>query len=237
MTKFQEQLEFAVRLAQTKLSDLRPGDMLNLREDLDSFFTRKGEDMRGPIGEVLQPIGEPQAEQYSVADFEALQKEVNAILNGLVTSRDSPSPRPVAGMAVSPGIVGVPRHEIKASLIAASFHGINNRAILMANGSVRDMFLLRLFLLLGQEPFDRILRCKAPDCDRIFYRRRKQEFCSTKCTNRAYMKTYRKEVEENPVAAAAATEKEHARYKKRARKLNPKKKVARRPRPKKKLPR
>lgn len=216
MKAAQERLKFIVKLAQERLSALRPGDLLNLRDDFVSFFyAEKGQDIRGPIGEVVTPFEQPLPQNYSIEDFEALQKEVYAILSEIVTGRDRGTP-------------SAPECEIKAKLMAFSFHGIKNRSMLMLRGSTRDMFLLRLYLLLSQEPVNRILRCKAPDCDRIFYRERKQEFCSTKCTNRAYMKEYRKD----PTFAASAAEESHDRYKKKVQKDQPGKTVKRRPRKK-----
>lgn len=178
MEKYQEQLEFAVKLAQVKLSDLRAGDLLNLRDDLQSFFGR--ETLLPRLGRKMFSPNQPLDETFSLADFAALQKDIYAILSAMVTARDT-------GKAASVS------REITAELIVSSRPAFKNAAFFSAVGQVRDMFLLQLFFLLGLEPIDRILRCKAPDCNRIFYRKRKQEFCSTRCTNRAYMKTYRKD--------------------------------------------
>lgn len=40
---------------------------------------------------------------------------------------------------------------------------------------------------------DRIRRCAAPDCDRLFVKRTKGEFCSTRCQSRTYMRKQREE--------------------------------------------
>ncbi len=203
MTKSQEQLEFAVRFAQEKLSELRPGDLLNFRDDFNFFFSaRQGEDIRGPIGETVMPLDAAQPKDYAIADFKVLQKEVFSILDNLVKGRDA------VPLSSTPC-------KITVALTAFSLRGVQNRAILMAQGSTRDMFLLRLYLLLSQEPIDRILRCKAADCDRLFYRKRKQEFCSQRCTNRQYQKKYRDEARLNPILKKAVAKESHRRYERR----------------------
>lgn len=223
MNRSQEQLKFVVDLAQKDLTDMRPGDLLNLRDDFQVFFWAKtGTDIRGPIGETITPFEHPLPHEFTLENFVALQKEAYAILSEIVAGRDT-------------GMPSAPMREIKAKLTAFSFHGMKNRSILQAQGSTRDMFLLRLYLLLGQEPVDRILRCKATDCNRIFYRKRKQEFCSTRCTNRDYMKTYRTEQTSNPTLKAIASDENHSRYEKRVEKAKPGKAVSRRLR--KKAPR
>lgn len=207
----QDRLNFVVDLAQKNLEGLRPGDLLNLRDDFVSFFAKKGEDMRGPIGEIVLPFTKPLPQDFTVEDFESLQKDVYPILNEIVAGRDT-------------GMPAAPVRKLESITLTALSFRMNGRSVLTAHGSTRDMFLLRLYLLLSREPVDRLLRCKAPDCDVIFYRKRKQEFCSTKCTNRAYMKEYRKDAN----FAANAAEESHKRYASRVKKKSPTKAVKRR---------
>src|SRR5262249_47283525 len=176
----QESLEFVVRFAGANLPELRPGDFLNLRDDLTSFFARPGEDMRGPVGEIVTPSKRPRPAEYELEDFQALQKDVRAILNELISGRDEAMP------------AAPTRRLEQLEFTSFSSPRMKNRSVLWARGSTRDTFLFRLFLLLAKEPITRVLRCKAEDCNRLFIRKRKQEFCSTRCTNRHYMKDYRK---------------------------------------------
>jgi hypothetical protein len=199
----QERLEFAVKLAQTNLSEIRPGDLLNLRDDFQSFFAKPGHDMRGPIGEVVLPFAQPLPIEYTIKDFQELQKEVYKILNEIVAGRDTSMP-------------SAPVCEITAKLIALSSPGMNGRSVLMAEGSTRDMFLLRLYLLLSREPVNRILRCKAPDCNEIFYRKRKQKYHSPRCQSRDFMRTFRKPKDSE--TAEKRSEENHKRYKARVEK-------------------
>ena len=217
MKRNQEQLKFVVEFAQKKLNEMRPGDLLNFRDDFVMFFYRRpGEDIRGPIGEITIPFEKPLPQDYTLDDFGALQQDVCSILNEIVTRRDTEAH-------------SAPVCDIKAKLWAMPF-GLKDQFILQATGSTRDMFLLRLFLLLTREPSDRILRCKATDCDKIFYRERKQVYCSTRCTNRNYMKSYRKPQREDRNLKEIASEDNHRRYEKRVKRKNPDKEVVRRPR-------
>ena len=208
MNNAQEQLEFAVKLAQLDLLKLRPGDLLNLRDDFQAFFYRRSEDIRGPIGEVVMPSAEPLPAKYELGDFQSLQKNVYEILSELVHGRDAAMP-------------AMPVRKIAAELTLFSFLGMKNRSVLILRGSTQDMFLFRLYIVLSREPFDRILRCKASDCEQLFYRRRKQEFCSTKCANREFQRRYRK----LSGAKDARSRENHERYEKRIGKT-----AARRPR-------
>jgi CGNR zinc finger len=222
MPTAQERLEFAVNFAQMELSNLRPGDLLNLRDDFMKFFypMKQGEDLSvGAAGIIVTPFAQPFPQDYTLDNFTELQKEVKRVLDELVTGKTPLVEAPGdSGPLVRTRITS--QYKIEAKYHAIAVPGLEKSgAMLQAMGPTRDMFLLRLFNLVSREPFDRILRCKASDCERIFYRKRKQEYCSTKCTNRAYMKDYRK----GSNYAQSAAEQAHERYKKRMKKLHGKK--------------
>jgi len=93
------------------------------------------------------------------------------------------------------------------------------------DGSLRDVFLYRLFDLITQEPTDKIRRCSGSDCNQIFYRERKQKFCSERCQTRELMRLRRKD----PEKAEKDAEKARIRYEERMKKkLGKKTKVAHR---------
>jgi hypothetical protein len=52
------------------------------------------------------------------------------------------------------------------------------------------MFLMKLLLLLNEQSLDNVSDC--PECGKIFYRIRRQKYCSPKCTNTATVRAYRK---------------------------------------------
>jgi hypothetical protein len=203
----QERLAFAVKFAQTDFPSIREGDWLNLIEDFAAFLmpsqTMAMSVRHDNPGETVLD-SRPQAE--------ALQKKAYALLSDLVDIRDGRKKRsdrwPINfDILVQPPII----------------EGSRTRYYLCAQGKEHDIFLLRVFLLLIREPTNRVLRCDAADCDRIFYRVRKQKFCSQRCQSRDFMRRFRNPDEES--------ERNHKRYENRMKKkLGQKTRVARRPR-------
>ena len=60
--------------------------------------------------------------------------------------------------------------------------GADGRSCLVATGPALDVFRFLCYILLSMEPSNRILRC--PECQTIFYRVRRQQYCSPACTNK-----------------------------------------------------
>jgi hypothetical protein len=58
-------------------------------------------------------------------------------------------------------------------------------------GSVRDVAVLELVLLLQEVGLGQLQRCGAPDCPRLFVKTYRREFCSIKCQKRVYMRVKR----------------------------------------------
>ena len=58
-------------------------------------------------------------------------------------------------------------------------------------GDVRDVIVLQLMSLLMQVGLSQIRICTAPDCDRLYVKVFRREFCSVRCQSRTYMKTKR----------------------------------------------
>jgi hypothetical protein len=205
----EERLRFVVRFAQMDLNQLRPGDWLNLRDDLLLFLLGQ----RGvaplaasafalpiqpltPEGIVAMPL--ESIEEYPTEKVQALQEKTRRILNDMLGLRE-----------LLVGDLG----EISSTEICANFHLISlasrnsrpSRNTLVVHGSIQDLFLLLLYLLLSREPTDRIMRC--PECKTMFYRMRKQRYCTRPCVNRANMRKWRQ----------TATGKERERTRQRAR--------------------
>jgi len=206
-----ERLQFAIRFAQMDLEALRPGDWLNLRDDLEVFLgCKRGQ--RRPLaakGEILAtPLARPLPSELSEDDFRALQGEVKAILQSLVHE----------------GFLSALKTELHGHFALARF-STGDFSVLTVHGATRDMCLLTLLYLLNQAPLGRIRRC--PECGTIFYRIQKQQYCSRSCTNRANVRTWRQREE----VKIHEQEKAHERYKdKRTAGRNSNVKVARKPR-------
>jgi hypothetical protein len=198
-----ERLKFAVQYAQLDLDRLRPGDWMNLRDDLEQFIfgsheqrARASEEFAEMVKrslpdrdlitrEMLRRLRElyllepPHPREYPEDAFRALQEDVHSLLRGLVGSRDRRGDAiPPVTVAVHLVIIVVPHTESEPE-----------RRVLVPMGPTRDVFLWILSHLLEQGPTDAIRRC--PECDTIFHRVRKQQYCSRPCVMRASMRKWR----------------------------------------------
>src|SRR5262249_24204144 len=185
------QLFEGVKFSQVDLDRLRPGDLLNLRDDLRNFLLPTvGEKVESPV---LTPLEQPLVTEYTQKDFKTLQREVYEYLDELDKTEPTSS------------------HDIRFRL--SSFKTEKWPAVSFATGPVRDLVLLRLYLLLDLES-DRIGRCQAHDCNRIFYRKHKPKYCSSRCNGRHFMQMKRAE----PENVKNESEQNHRRYKARVEK-------------------
>jgi len=198
--KDRDRIDFAVKFAQADLANLREGDWLNLREDILAFVTNPS-----ARGVVMMPT----ENDLSREDFKSWQKDVYAIFAGLAAHRGI-GDRGTRAEQVKTQVktFSIPTFPVNTKMGVSPF---GNSALVMFSGPVRDLFLYRLSLLLDQDP-SRIFRCKSPDCDRIFFRIRKQKYCSPRCQTREFMRTWRKDNEGNE------SELNHKRYKNRVEK-------------------
>src|SRR5262245_46909462 len=183
MKTARDRLEFAIRFAEMDLQTLRPGDWMNLSDDLGAFH---GRDVPGGVtlkdlgGFIARPTDGPLSEER----FQGLQREVQSLLRALVAVRSFlrdllASDKPAANdEPVSPPLPPIP---VMAEYIVTA--GIKAGGTLYVEGRTRDVTLLRLMHLLTGGGIDAVFVC--PECDRLFYRVRRQLFCSKKCVNRA----------------------------------------------------
>ena len=218
-----DRVQFALRFAQMNLDTLSPGRALTLREDLEDFLcVRPGKQHTvNPGGMVvagLSTLTPPLPQDYSEDAMRQLQQETLAIFSSVVDSRTLFVNNFTHD--VSQGWVN-----ITGQFSLSSFPDLRKKSSshLMIKGPTRDVFLMTLLVLLNHEPTDRILRC--PECHTIFYRVRKQQYCSRPCTNRANVRQWRQE-EGNQ---GKEQEQAHARYLKKQ-PLDVQSKVKRRPR-------
>jgi hypothetical protein len=200
-----ERVQFALQFAQMNLDTLSRGQGLTLREDLEDFLRcRPGKQYRCDPGDViaapLAMLTPPLPQEYPKDALRQLQQETHAIFSRLVDSRNA------WAKDISQGWVS-----ISGEYYLNSFPDVGKRSSnhLLMKGTTRDVFLKILIDLLKYEPTDRILRC--PECRTIFYRIRKQQYCSRRCTNRANVRQWRQDeaVKEREQAQA------HARYAKK----------------------
>jgi hypothetical protein len=191
-------LQFAVQFAQMDLDTLRPGDWMNLRWDLQLFLNLEGKDTPLELQRKLQSgtyvpdishggvmavvLDGPQLTDMPEADIKALQAETQAVFTEVVTTRNPPHKTEYdIEIPARWAIISLDAHPLSK--------GRPGRNLVVVKGTARNMFLLVLLLLLKEEPTDRILPC--PECGRLFYRVRKQAYCSRSCVNRATVRKWR----------------------------------------------
>jgi hypothetical protein len=191
MQTAKERLEFAIRLTQMDLDRLRPGDWLNLRDDLEAFLGKlllewlvSQEDPAAPLAAIGNIVGTPTEapypEEYGVDDFRVLQQETKRLLTHMLDQREG------AGVSSSQARIPVCFNLLNFGYVPS----LAGRNMLEASGTTRNTFLVVLYFLLSREPTDRILRC--PECQTIFYRIRKQQYCSRPCVHRAAVRKWRR---------------------------------------------
>lgn len=213
MSTTEDRLRFAIRFCQEDLSRMRTGDQINLREEL-SFF------MYGPpmSASVATPGGViafdgADINQTPTEELSALQKEVYEVLNSAASWGKAINPKSVIKLDAP-----LPRHHISVDLDL-------RQNLIGVHGSSRDCLLFILYRLLVQDPgtVQHISLC--PGCGRIFYRIKRQKYCSQRCSNRMYMQQYRAKNGEE------VSESNHKQYEKRTKaKIGKTVKVGRRPR-------
>jgi hypothetical protein len=208
-----ERLQIAIRFAQANLNTLRPGDWLNLRNDLAIFLGCKaGEQSQYPAagGVMGGPDIHPEDDKFTEDAIRALQEEMRRLLQGAVDRIPLEAPAvPIQG------------------LFSIMFSSQGTEKRIVGYGPTRDMTLVTLLFLLDPEHLDRIRKC--PECNSIFYRIAKQQYCSRPCTNRANLRNWR----QREGVREEEREEAHRRYKEKQPK-NTQKQVTRRPR--KRLP-
>ena len=178
MTDTPEQLlQFAVRFAKTNLDEARPGDWSNLRDDLGWVFGIK----RAQAQIRLMPAGTwiflPAPQPWAMSDKE-LRKLQAATLTLLEHVADTK-----AGRKESPIPLGFRTTSEKLPCLS------DGGLAFLVKGKPYDLFLELLFMHLAKAGTVRpVLRC--PECDDLFYRIRKQKFCSNRCVRKSNWRDY-----------------------------------------------
>lgn len=125
-----KQLQFAVRFAQSDLQTFRPGDWLNLRDDVIGFFGWT------PLGTLGASMAWPRSE-FEPAALRELQHHLRAMLEPWA---GEPGEVRQSGGSGIPVQVTLKRRQVR--------------------GRLRDVFLLEVHLLLAIHGADRVRRCR-----------------------------------------------------------------------------
>lgn len=197
MKTARERLDFAFRFANQDLDHMRPGDLLNLREDLGNFHWGLGGEAtslaeRGGISATL--IDPPFPQDFSVDDFKRLQADITSLLRAV-----SLGGRRALGPGDKPRSSSVPTFTLTARYMIVPLPGLS---FIGAQGGTHDITLLMLIHLLTRDHPSRFRTCPDPDCGRLFYRVRRQLFCSKRCVARANKREERRRPAEKRLSHA-----------------------------------
>jgi len=174
----QERIQFAVRFARMNLSLNRPGDWLNLRDDLKRFLA-----LDQPVGGsdtcfLKFHIFEKEITSAAESKLQKIQEDVMFML--LCFSKVPVDGEPVYMSFSIHSVLGVTRKKDDAGKLYSSGH---------VSAPLGDSVLLLLFHLCLSSPYSGVEIC--PECRNLFYRKGKMKFCGRTCTNRAMTKAKR----------------------------------------------
>jgi hypothetical protein len=191
MKTAEDRLRWAVEFCQSDVDHMRQGDILNLRDDLYLFLSGHPNERVFPGGiSVFEiPAGDHMIREFSIEEIRQLQAEVQAVFR--------------SAAIVSGERVALPINVCYT--LMRDPQDWKRKVLIEVAGDSRDCFLTVLYHLLSQEPVNRLAMC--PGCNLIFYRVKKQKYCSVKCGNKVYMREYR--------AIGGEKDSNHKQYEKR----------------------
>jgi hypothetical protein len=136
-------------------------------------------------------------QKRDVAPWAEIRVEVLAFLRTLI--REAQYGRPSSEL----GIYG-----------SVTFTGLggSGRTVRAAEGSVRDLLVLQLVMLLHEVGIGQVRTCAAFDCQRLFVKTYRRNFCSTRCQKRTHTAAMRRaQLEEERRAGIRARRNRRAR--------------------------
>lgn len=69
---------------------------------------------------------------------------------------------------------------------------VEGRAWIAATGDTRSLVIQQIVLLLHEVGLTNVQKCSAPDCQRLFVKMYRREFCSPQCQKRIYTRNQRR---------------------------------------------
>jgi hypothetical protein len=167
----ESRLRFALQFAERDLGSLRPGDWLNLREDLQQFLRLWSTPVRhaaedGSVSATVAHLSEgPDPQHMTEAELCALQAQVRPHLKPPATGAPLATFFPV---------------RVEVALTANGVH---------IQGTAAALFLEHVRFLLEKLPPRRVVLCT--ECGEPFYARKSQQYCSRVCANRVAQRRFR----------------------------------------------
>jgi hypothetical protein len=161
-------LRFAVRFAETDLETLRPGDWMNLRDELESVMSPS---IPMP-GVLVSPVKVQElTDDFVKALREDFRRFLAPVADGQAAAESARRGRPET---VRLGEMGL---------------GVLPSGGIYVNGDPRTAALMKLAFVVALNT-EAVRRC--PECRRLFYRVRRQLYCSRTCVTRVNKRDERK---------------------------------------------
>jgi hypothetical protein len=196
-------LEWAVSFALRDLDAIRPGDWLNLRDELTRFMGfREGQPSTLGYVALSRPIPAQASEDY----IRELHAETTEMLDMVLALRD----------AGGPTTTTTRKRDLRETTVRWSAFALRSGGpvVLQAMGDLKSLFRLRLLFLFAQEGANRLVRC--PVCQRPFWKAGRKKYCSRACTNKAVFGAWLKSDKGRTRSTRAAKQaRENRAYKRR----------------------
>jgi hypothetical protein len=175
------QLSWITKFASVDLRRLTSGDSQQVRRALAEFVAGPEQSIDGSMA--VRPTEHPV--DVSAESLAALQAEIRVLLVQLVDAREQGGVAPTIQLTAAPRL---------ALLSVGELLGMPDRTgLLVTELPLRDAVLWMLVELLSRMSTRRLQRCPETRCGRrVFFRVRRQKFCSPRCMTRATKRTYRK---------------------------------------------
>lgn len=188
-------LQFLVRFVQMDLNVLRPGDWLNLRDDLRRYVS--------PGGLVwVVNTDDPRWEKTSEGVIKAIQERAAGLLQSLVGAQEEvregrqvykqvykQDAAHVQVQSTTGTLVPIGAHKMDILLNQDDGNGTISNIIRHNMAQAHDTFFLAMTQHLSHESGDSLRRC--PACSTLFVRSGKQRYCSRTCVNRVSTRRWR----------------------------------------------
>lgn len=172
-------IAFLVRFANADLEQFREGDWLNLRDDLAALARAL---LSGPLILTLMPTNEPRrlgaVDSGEYVEWLQLQDNFRRVLRTVAASQSPIDPQGLSSGAIELVTVGI-------SVAADPTKG----PCVELSGEYPTLLFVKAVLLLAAEPAAARLRL-CPECESMFLRIRKQQYCGRKCVNKANMRAW-----------------------------------------------
>jgi|SRR5262245_28965042 len=75
-------------------------------------------------------------------------------------------------------------------------HAVGDSVRIVPEGTMRDLVILQLVLLLHTVGLRNVRKCEAADCERLYVKTYRRQYCSARCQKRTHMRAWRHDEQE-----------------------------------------